>query len=122
MHYRAHTSGNELITVGSLASGASVRPAQWPADAAGAAEGGPYSSSPSACVIDIQSVKTSTSVPARSQGNDANETIVGPSSARPALPPEMIGELDLRAPSTTSFVNCASRPPSPVVRIPSAFA
>ncbi|MFE0440114.1 IS5 family transposase [Streptomyces nigra] len=32
---------------------------------------------PSACVIDAQSVKTSTSVPARSQGTDAGKKIVG---------------------------------------------
>ncbi|MCT9011891.1 IS5 family transposase, partial [Streptomyces rhizosphaerihabitans] len=32
---------------------------------------------PSACVIDAQSVKTSTSVPARSQGIDAGKKIVG---------------------------------------------
>ncbi|GAB2768635.1 hypothetical protein GCM10027072_79470 [Streptomyces bullii] len=33
--------------------------------------------SPSACVIDAQSVKTSTSVPATSQGTDAGKKIVG---------------------------------------------
>ncbi|MCC2280965.1 IS5 family transposase, partial [Streptomyces sp. ET3-23] len=33
--------------------------------------------SPSACVIDAQSVKTSTSVPAASQGTDAGKKIVG---------------------------------------------
>ncbi|WP_037582360.1 IS5 family transposase [Phaeacidiphilus oryzae] len=33
---------------------------------------------PSACVIDTQSVKTSTSVPTVSQGNDAGKKIVGP--------------------------------------------
>ncbi|BCL27123.1 hypothetical protein GCM10017557_19820 [Streptomyces aurantiacus] len=32
---------------------------------------------PSACVIDAQSVKTSTSVPAKSQGIDAGKKIVG---------------------------------------------
>ncbi|MEU1629362.1 IS5 family transposase [Streptomyces sp. NPDC020096] len=38
---------------------------------------GGRSASPSACVIDAQSVKTSTSVPAMSQGTDAGKKIVG---------------------------------------------
>lgn len=36
-----------------------------------------HNASPSACVIDAQSVKTSTSVPATSQGTDAGKKIVG---------------------------------------------
>jgi transposase len=49
---------------------------QWASTGASAEEGG-RNAEPSACVIDAQSVKTSTSVPAASQGIDAGKKIVG---------------------------------------------
>ncbi|EOY50992.1 Mobile element protein [Streptomyces lividans 1326] len=59
-----------------MAAGRRVRPAQRPAPAAATGEGRTGRRA-SACVLDAQSVKTSTSVPAAGQGIDAGKKIVG---------------------------------------------